>query len=71
MTPTHYCTYCDYYSRTYGGANDGRPDSANDGSEVFTGTRAEVIAHADLHPAGDPEDMAQLLSERAPYGPRY
>lgn len=60
MAATHFCTYCDFYSRRWDGKRE-------PGSTVFTGTRAEVVAHADAHPIGDPEDMAMPLSDRAPY----
>lgn len=56
-----YCTYCDYYSR------ESWSGKQVPGSTVFTGTREQVIAHADEHPIGSPEDMALPISERAPY----
>ena len=56
MNATHYyCTYCDYYSRNY----DGMPNEL----PVFTGTHTEVVEHAYAHPIGDPEDMAQPISD--------
>lgn len=46
---THYCTYCDYYSRKWDGTRTG---------PVYTGTRKQVMAHANTHPIGTPADMA-------------
>ena len=57
---THYCTYCDYYSRRWDGKRE-------PGSTVYTGTRKQVMAHANIHPIGTPFDMAAPLSSRAPY----
>lgn len=58
----YYCTYCDYYSRNH---FTGKQVS----DDVFTGTKREVIAHADKHPIGDPRDMALPVSDRVPYVP--
>lgn len=45
------CIYCRYY------AHDHFTGKYN-GLEVFKGTKAQVIRHADKHPIGDPRDMA-------------
>lgn len=51
----HYCTYCDYYARNHAtGAHNGTG---------FTGTYAQVVAHADDHPIGDPRDMAVPVTQ--------
>lgn len=58
---THYCTYCDYYSRNH---FTGKQEP---GMAVFVGTHRQVVTHAYGHPIGDPCDMAAPLSTRAPY----
>lgn len=49
MAHSHMCSYCYRYAHHL---HTGEPT----GAHVFTGTRAEVIAHADIHPIGDPRD---------------
>lgn len=56
---THYCTYCDFYSRRYDGKRE-------PGLTVYTGTRKQVMAHANVHPIGTPADMVLPLP-RTPY----
>lgn len=58
-TPTHYCTYCDYYSRRWDGKRV-------PGAIVYEGSRRQVMTHANIHPIGSPSDMVQELP-RAPY----
>lgn len=57
---THYCTYCDFYSRDH---FTGKQVS----DDVFLGTEAAVVAHAEKHPIGDPRDMAMPITDRAEY----
>lgn len=57
---THYCTYCDYYSRRWDGKRV-------PGSTVYTGTRRQVMAHSQIHPVGTPTDMVMPIEDRAPY----
>ncbi|AEK09590.1 hypothetical protein LITTLEE_213 [Mycobacterium phage LittleE] len=59
MSATHYCTYCDFYSRKWDGTR--APNS-----KVYTGTRKQVMAHANVHPIGTPYDMVLPLPQ-APY----
>ncbi len=61
---THYCTYCDYYSRSH---VDG---TLVPGSTVYVGTRRQVMTHANIHPLGAPSDMVLPLSDWAPYPSR-
>ena len=44
------CSYCGFYAAS---SSSGEPT----GLPVFTGTYQEVLAHADEHPVGAPEDM--------------
>jgi hypothetical protein len=59
MSATHYCTYCDYYSRDYAGRQV--PDAT-----VYEGTSRQVLAHANIHPIASPSDMVHPLP-REPY----
>lgn len=52
--PTHECRYCAHYAVN---GYTGRPT----GLPRFTGTRAEVIRHADAHPVGSPLDAVMPL----------
>lgn len=45
------CMYCRYYATNHF-------TGEYNGLEVFKGTKAQVIRHADEHPIGDPRDMA-------------
>lgn len=58
---THYCTYCDYYSR------DHFTGKRIAGSTVYTGSRRQVMSHANVHPLGSPSDMAAPIADRAEY----
>lgn len=60
MTATHECTYCAHYSAH---SRTGEPT----GIPRYIGTRAEVVAHADRHPIGDPADMAVPVGTCWPY----
>lgn len=60
---THECTWCARYSAH---AYTGEPT----GSPRYVGTYAEVLAHADVHPAGDPLDMVAVVGDCWPYWPR-
>ena len=54
MTPTHECRYCARYAvNQYTGTPTGSPR--------FTGTYAEVVTHADVHPVGSPLDAVMRL----------
>lgn len=56
----HECSYCARYSaHVFTGEPTGHPR--------YVGTRAEVVAHADRHPIGDPEDMAVPVGSCWPY----